>query len=105
MENTAQHRTSNGGRQGRKAVSCVVKTYPKQVLKTSRVLVVVKLSTIASAYRWGPPSGPSRFSLVQSTLGMFRQSWLLCSTQEAYLQGWFQAVRGKAAQSLVTPDL
>ncbi|KAB1264282.1 PHD finger protein 7 [Camelus dromedarius] len=37
---------------GRKAVSCVVKTYPKPVLKTSRARVVVKQSTTASAYRW-----------------------------------------------------
>lgn len=31
VKNIAQHRTSNGGMWGRKAVSCVVKTYPKQV--------------------------------------------------------------------------
>ena len=46
-------------------MSCAVKTYPKQVLKTSRVRAVAKLSTTASAYRWGflwtgdPPQWPS----------------------------------------------
>uniref|UniRef100_A0A2K6EWH2 PHD finger protein 7 n=1 Tax=Propithecus coquereli TaxID=379532 RepID=A0A2K6EWH2_PROCO len=35
----------------RKAASCVVKIYPKRVLRTSRAHVVVKLSTTASAYR------------------------------------------------------
>ncbi|KAJ8788033.1 hypothetical protein J1605_022594 [Eschrichtius robustus] len=51
VRNIAQHRTSDGRMWGRKAVSCAVKTYPKQVLKTSRVRAVAKLSTTASAYR------------------------------------------------------
>lgn len=88
-------------------MSCVVKTYPKQVSKTSRVRVVVKLSTTASAYRWGflLPGDLPHFSLVRSTLGTLRQSWLLGAILVAYVQGGFQTVRGKSAQSLVAPDL
>nr|KAF6475651.1 PHD finger protein 7 [Rousettus aegyptiacus] len=51
VKNIAQHRTSNGGMWGRKAASCVVRTYPEQVSKISRAHAVVKLSTTASAYR------------------------------------------------------
>lgn len=53
VKNIAQYRTSNRGMWGRKAASCVVKSYPKQLLKTSRAHAVAKLSTTGSAYRWG----------------------------------------------------
>lgn len=76
MTNIAQHRTSNMGIWGRKVASCVVKTYPNRVLRTSRAHVVVKPSTTASAYRWGffcpgalPPL-PWFSAWNQSTLGV-----------------------------------
>uniref|UniRef100_A0A2K6L5I9 PHD finger protein 7 n=1 Tax=Rhinopithecus bieti TaxID=61621 RepID=A0A2K6L5I9_RHIBE len=51
---------------GRKAASCVVKTYPNRVLRTSRARVVVKPSTTASAYRNMPTHQQSISSNVHS---------------------------------------
>nr|KAF6335626.1 PHD finger protein 7 [Pipistrellus kuhlii] len=66
VKNIAQHRTSNGGMWERKAASYVVKTCPKQVLKTSRVHAVVKLSTTESAYRNMPTHRQSISSNVHN---------------------------------------
>uniref|UniRef100_A0A2K5JKM6 PHD finger protein 7 n=1 Tax=Colobus angolensis palliatus TaxID=336983 RepID=A0A2K5JKM6_COLAP len=66
VTNIAQHRTSNMGMWGRKAASCVVKTYPNRVLRISRARVVVKPSTTASAYRNMPTHQQSISSNVHS---------------------------------------
>uniref|UniRef100_A0A2K5P1H3 PHD finger protein 7 n=1 Tax=Cercocebus atys TaxID=9531 RepID=A0A2K5P1H3_CERAT len=78
--NIAQHRTSNMGIWGRKVASCVVKTYPNRVLRTSRAHVVVKPSTTASAYRNMPTHQQSISSNVHSNGNSYsRQVGLLLS--------------------------
>uniref|UniRef100_A0A2K6CT64 PHD finger protein 7 n=1 Tax=Macaca nemestrina TaxID=9545 RepID=A0A2K6CT64_MACNE len=80
VTNIAQHRTSNMGIWGRKVASCVVKTYPNRVLRTSRAHVVVKPSTTASAYRNMPTHQQSISSNVHSNGNSYsRQVGLLLS--------------------------
>uniref|UniRef100_A0A2I3BRU3 PHD finger protein 7 n=1 Tax=Mus musculus TaxID=10090 RepID=A0A2I3BRU3_MOUSE len=66
VENIDQHRTSTRGVWGRKAVSCVAKIYPEQVLRTSRAHAVVKLSITASVSRNMPTHQQSTSSSVPS---------------------------------------
>lgn len=54
------------GSWGRKAVSCVAKIYPEQVLRTSRAHAVVKLSITASVSRNMPTHQQSTSSSVPS---------------------------------------
>lgn len=65
VENIAQHRTSTRGVLG-KAASCVVKTYPEQVSRTSGAHVVVKLSTTESVSRNMPTRQQSTSSSAPS---------------------------------------